>query len=196
MAAMTFETLPPTAAWRHIDARAGFEVVFPHGDAQGTHLEGYTSAVEDGATWAVRYAITLDDRWRTTVAHVHGRSAGGERTLHLERDGAGRWLVDGRLRADLDGCLDVDLESSACTNTVPLHRLDLAVGDAADAPAVYVRAEDLGVMRLEQRYQRLDDDGDHLIFDYDSPAFDTHCHLRFDRTGLVVAYPGLARRAA
>ncbi len=146
--------------------------------------------------WAVRYAITLDDRWQTMAAHIHGRSVGGERTRHLERAGSGRWLVDGELRPDLDGCLDVDLESSACTNTAALHRLALAVGAAADAPAVYVRAEDLSVRRLEQRYQRLDDDGVHQVHDYLSPAFDTHCHLRFDRSGLAVDYPGLARQAA
>jgi uncharacterized protein len=36
----------------------------------------------------------------------------------------------------------------------PARRLELAVGRHADAPAAYVRAEDLRVERLEQRYLR------------------------------------------
>jgi hypothetical protein len=53
----------------------------------------------------------------------------------------------------------VDFESSALTNAFPVHRLELQVGEEADAPAAYVRALDLSVERLDQRYVRLDDDG-------------------------------------
>jgi uncharacterized protein len=49
-----------------------------------------------------------------------------------------------------DGCRDVDLEASPCTNTIPIHRLGLEAGDSADAPAAYVRWLDLSVQRLEQ----------------------------------------------
>lgn len=46
--------------------------------------------------------------------------------------------------------LDVDLESSALTNALPVHRMGLGIEPAADAPAAYVRALDLSVDRLEQ----------------------------------------------
>ena len=39
------------------------------------------------------------------------------------------------LSLKLDGCIDVDLKSSCCTNTIPVHRLQLGVGQSADAPA-------------------------------------------------------------
>src|SRR5947209_2700147 len=93
----------------------------------------------------------------TRRAQVAGRSAAGTRERTLETDGAGRWRVDGVLAPQLDGCLDVDLESSCLTNAFPVHRLDLAVGQRAQAPAAYVRALDLTVDRLEQLYVRLDD---------------------------------------
>ena len=80
-------------------------------------------------------------------------------TLRAESDGAGHWRVNGVAVEELDGCLDIDLEASACTNTLPIHRLGLGVGQTADAPAVYVRAVDLAVERLEQRYARVDSDG-------------------------------------
>ena len=110
--------------------------------------------------------------------------------------GAGRWLVDGRPAPGLDGCADVDLEASACTNTVPVHRLRLAAGAQAAAPAAYVRAVDLAVERLDQTYRRAPDTaaGDEPVFDYAAPRFDVACRLAYDRSGLVVDYPGLAVR--
>src|SRR5690606_9619420 len=118
----------------------------------------------------------------------------------LEGDGEGRWLVDGSAAPDLDGCLDVDLESSACTNTLAVHRLRLADGESADAPAAYVRADGPDVMRLEPTYARptvgaVDDTG-RLGLDYRAPAFEYSARLVFDDAGLIVHYPGLARRSA
>ena len=102
------------------------------------------------------------------------------------------------------GCLDVDLEASACTNAFPVNRLGLAAGEQADAPApAYVRAPALEVERLEQSYTRLP--GETRRFDYDALRFDARFVLPFDATGFVVEYPwpghprplgsgGLARR--
>jgi hypothetical protein len=133
---MPFSDLPASAAWRHRDAREGFEVVLLAADGSGHRIEGHTAAVEDGQAWAVRYRIALDERWITRTARVWGWSAVGRHEVAVEADGAGRWHIDGAATPELDGCLDVDLESSACTNTVPVHRMRLGVGQAAEAPAV------------------------------------------------------------
>src|SRR5436190_12286457 len=156
---MTFTELPHFAAWEHRDARRGFEVAFFRSADGELRVEGETAAVEGADAWAVRYSIGLDTEWRTVVAHVFGRSAHGPREVQLRTDAAGRWDVNGERAPDLDGCMDVELESSALTNAFPAHRLRLAVGEQAEAPAAYVRATDLGVERLEQSYLLLDDDG-------------------------------------
>jgi uncharacterized protein len=187
---------PPFAAWRHGDAREGFEVVFLDAGADGLRAEGHTAALEDGEPFAVGYAIELDARWHTRSARVAGRSRRGSRTVTLEADGEGRWSVDGHPAPHLDGCLDVDLESSCVTNALPVHRLELGVGEAADAPAAYVRARDLTVERLEQRYTRLEDVDGAQRYRYAAPAFEFECDLAYDRAGLVLAYPGIGRRVA
>src|SRR5512132_357818 len=132
--------LPATAAWRHLDARDGFEVLFLRREADGYRFDGHSTAVEDGEPWGIRYRLDIDARWTTRSAHVMSRSASGEREVWLEGDGSGGWLVDGVVAAQLAGCLDVDLEASAFTNALPVRRLDLGVGERADAPAAYVRA--------------------------------------------------------
>jgi hypothetical protein len=192
---MRFRDLPEHAAWRHHDARAGFEVVFLHSDDGGHLLQGDTAALEDGEAWTVSYAIVLDAAWMTREVRVSARSASGAHELTLESDAAGSWLADGARAPQLDGCLDVDLESSALTNALPIHRLALAVGEEADAPAAYIRAGDLRVERLDQRYVRLPDAGAGERYHYSAPSFGFQCRLTYDASGLVLDYPGIAVRA-
>lgn len=184
------------AAWRNLDARAGFEVVFLRREHDLYHLDGYSTAVQEGVGWGIRYALTIDEDWVTRTAHVVGQSVQGEHEVRLEGDGRGRWRVNGVPMPLLNGCLDVDLEASVCTNAFPVRRLGLRVGEQADAPAAYVRAPTLRVERLEQSYARLEGDGDeNARYDYVAPAFDFRTVLLFDQCGFVLDYPGIAVRA-
>ena len=182
-----FSELPPYAAWRFVDAVDGFEVMY----AEPGRLRGHTSAVEDGQAYAVGYEITWTTDWRTREVRVSSDTVAGTRSTVLLSDGDGRWSVDGVPAPHLDGLVDVDLEASACTNTLPVHRLALPVGEDIVASAVYVQALDLAVRRLDQTYRRL---GDHR-FDYTSEG-DFHAVLTYDPSGLVVDYPGIAKRFA
>jgi uncharacterized protein len=191
-----FDDLPPSASWRHRGVREGFETVFFCNDGSGYRCEGVTAAVEDGQAWAVRYAILLDSNWRATAASVWCWTDAGAREIRIEAVAVGRWQIDDKEIPEVAGCLDIDLESSACTNTMPVHRLNLDVGDAARAPALYVRANGLAVERLDQLYRRVADDGDRLRFDYRAAAFEFEARLVYDRSGLILDYPGVAARAS
>jgi hypothetical protein len=193
---MAFSDPPHFAAWQHRDSRDGFEVMFVESGAEGLRVEGHVSAVEDGRAWAVHYAIVLGADWSTRRARVVGHSEAGRAERTLEADGAGRWRVDGEPASELDGCPDVDLEASAFTNALPVHRLALAPGERADAPAAWVRAAGLAVERLEQTYERVDDGGRHQRYDYAAPALEFTAPLVFDEHGFVLDYPGIAVRAA
>jgi uncharacterized protein len=61
-------------------------------------------------------------------------------------------------------------------------------------PAAYVRALGFAVERLEQRYIRIEDDGNHQRFDYTAPVFGYEGRLVYDASGLVLDYPGIAIR--
>ena len=193
---MTFVDPPAWAAWRHLDSREGFEVVFFRVDDRSITLEGVTAASEAGQTWVVDYTIEVDRSWRTRRASVDCRTSSGRRSIVLEAIGEGDWLVDGVPEPNLSGCFDVDLESSAVTNALPIHRLGLGVDERAEAPAAYLRAVDLSVGRLDQTYIRRAGDADTQHFDYIAPTFGVSVRLQFDRHGLVVNYPGLAQRAS
>lgn len=190
---MSLVDLPASAAWRHRGAHDGYEAVFIHSDDTGYRLDGHTVATEEDRPWVVRYAITLNQRWMTTEVRVWGWSPLRSRTVLLATDPAGHWTVNDAVVPELDGCIDVDLESSCCTNTIPVHRLQLGVGQSADAPAAYIRALDLSVQRLEQRYSLIDN-GASLRYDYHAPAFDFRAVLVYDESGLIIEYPGIGSR--
>ena len=191
---MSFASFPRQAAWQHQGARNGFEVVFFAARGGGWRIQGSTTAIEDGTPWAVEYGIDLDGTGATRSAQINGRSGAGSRSTVLEADGAGSWLVDGQVAPLLEGCLDVDLESSAMTNALPVRRLGLAVAARATAPAAYIRAVGLAVYRLEQDYLRTPDQGARQCYDYTAPAFEFQCRLLYDQSGLVIDYPGIAVR--
>jgi hypothetical protein len=170
--------------------------VFLRAGSEGHVLEGHTAAVEAGQASAVRYSIVVDASWATRSAHVVGWSVSGRSEVRLETDGAGAWVIDGAPAPQLADCLDIDLESSALTNALPVHRLRLEIGQEAEAPAAYVRAPELTVERLEQRYLRTEHESPQERYDYSAPRFDYSGHLLYDVHGLLLEYPGIAERAA
>jgi hypothetical protein len=191
---LTFTDGVPAAAWRHVGARDGFEIVFIRHARRGWRLDGHTVGVDAGVPWALRYRIAVDHRWRTRAADVIATADGVARRTSLRRDASAGWLVDGSSAPHLDGCVDVDLEVSVCTNTIAVRRMQLRPGEASDAPAAYVRADGHTVERLDQTYRRCDDDAPVNRYDYAASRFDFNCCLEYDDAGLILNYPGLATR--
>jgi len=186
--------LPQSAAWRHVEASDGFEVLFPREDDEGIRLHGYVAVIEEGEVCGLRYSLRLDGDWTTRSAHVVARFASGEHERRIERGDDGELTVDGAAAPELEGIVDVDLEVSAVTNALPVNRMRPAVGEQVEAPAAYLRIPDLRVARLAQTYRRISDDGERTRYEYEAPEFDTACELVYDAAGLVLDYPGIAVR--
>lgn len=104
--------------------------------------------------------------------------------LVLEHDGAGGWHD----RPELDGCREVDISTTPLTNTLPIRRLQLSIGETHEIRAVYIEVPRLTVSVMPQRYTRLGD----RLYRYQSKNF--QADLAVDEHGLVIDYPGLWRR--
>ncbi|GAA0895951.1 putative glycolipid-binding domain-containing protein [Virgisporangium aurantiacum] len=152
-------------------------------------------ALPDGPPVRVGYTLTTDDAARTRNVSIEVTASARTERLTLRADGAGAWTDgDGRPIADLDGCLDVDISCTPLTNTFPIRRLGLAVGDSADLEMAYVTLPPLRVRKAGQRYTRLPDGPDGPVYRYESGTF--RADLAVDADGLVVRYPELWRRTS
>jgi uncharacterized protein len=139
----------------------------------------------------VRYTVECDAVWQTRIVMVEAAFGRDRRELRLADDG-GRWTVDGQPRDDLNGCVDVDLGVTPATNTLPIRRLNLAVGESREVVAAWVRFPTLEMRPLAQRYTRL---GEHT-YRYESDT-GFSAELVVDDLGLVISYPqGWERVAA
>ncbi len=181
-------TTDRSAVWRPLAWR-GSDQCSLWRDAGGWHMEGIALATDaNGAPAQVRYAIHCAPDWTTREATVDVRTPAGQRLLDLRaRDG--RWFLNGREVAELRGCADVDFGFTPATNTLPIRRLELALGESRDVTAAWVRYPELTVEPLPQRYTRLAADR----YRYESgTGFATE--LTVDDTGLVRDYPGAWQR--
>jgi uncharacterized protein len=121
----------------------------------GYELGGLILQAHEDVPYLARYRIRVDGSWRTREVQVELED-GGRRILSLAADAAGHWSREGRRLSELDGSLDVDLEWSPSTNTLPIRRLALAIGETKAVTAAWVRFPSLEVERLDQSYERLD----------------------------------------
>lgn len=149
----------------------------------GFDLNGLILQTHEESANVARYSIQLDPTWETRQLGLELElDNGGRRRLLLERDPAGHWNRDGQRLPGFDDCIDIDLEWSPSTNTLPIQRLHLAVGQAAGLAATWIRFPSLQIERLEQSYERLSTDR----YRYRSGHF--VADLTLDSDGLVLQY--------
>lgn len=100
------------------------------------------------------------------------------------------WQVDGMARLDLDPAREVDISVSPLSNTLPIRRLGLAIGESADIVTAYVRVPQLDVTTDPQRCTRTGE----REYLYESRDSDFRRYVTVDEEGLVLDYPGLFTR--
>jgi len=116
--------------------------------------EGWT-AMGDVGREAVSYVIRLSPTWQVRQFLLFRDS--DEPDLWLGTDGSGRWgELNGAHRPELDGCFDIDMHITPFTNTLPIRRLQLDVGDAAEITTAVIDVETLGVIPVQQRYEHVE----------------------------------------
>ena len=155
---------------------------------------GVTEA--DGRPFRAHYNIQCDARWHVRELRIDMLDPANRR-LDLMSDGAGHWFSDsGEPLPGLVGCFDVDISATPFTNMLPIRRLALPPGAAADVNVVYIALPELTVTPGMQRYTCLAIDPSGARYRFESRSHDFTAELPVDAHGLVEDYPGLFRRVA
>jgi hypothetical protein len=146
------------------------------------------TATGDVGFEAITYVLRLSPMWHVRQFLLFRDLA--EPDLWLGTDGSGRWgEMNGAHRQDIDGCLDLHLGCTPFTTSVPIRRLQLDIGDAAEIPVATIDVETLGVVPARHRYERLSlrhwrhTDQHHVVTEFDIDEFGLVCDLpnRFRR---------------
>ena len=189
---MTLPPFPPSSRmrWCRIDV-PGREDARIEQIPAGWRLSGELDVEEDGVAARLRYRIECDLGWRTRAATIDGDASGRPVRFDLRADGLGRWAQDGAALPALHGALDVDLGFTPATNTLPIRRLALAVGQTAAVQSAWLRFPELRLERLEQTYTRESAQVYRYLAQVDGAPFTAR--LDTDVVGRVILYEGLWR---
>ena len=133
------------------------------------------------------YEVSLDDHWVFRELTVHGHN--GQR-LEVDRGDDGAWSVNKELRPDLRGAIDIDLSFSPFTNTLPIRRLNLAIGSRAAITTAYIACPSFRVISDPQAYTRTSVN----TYLYESLDGDFRRQITVDPDAFVIDYPGLYSR--
>ncbi|HEU4415883.1 MAG TPA: putative glycolipid-binding domain-containing protein, partial [Candidatus Angelobacter sp.] len=97
---------------------------------------------EAGSTEA-RYELACDEQWHTRRANISLLDGRGERSLEITV-ADGRWFENGRENQTVQGAVDIDLGWSPSTNTLPIRRLRMEIGQSSGPlTAAWVRFPEL-----------------------------------------------------
>lgn len=153
-------------------------------------FRGTILALAADAAVEAKYEIVCDRSFRTKRANISVRDATGERTLQIATE-SGQWYENGRENKTVAGALDIDLGWSPSTNTLPVKRLNLQIGQTSgEFMAAWVRFPDLTLQPLPQEYVRLAD----RQYRYSSRSGAFVANLLVDNDDLVLDYEGFWQR--
>jgi uncharacterized protein len=165
----------------------GSEVCVLERAGRGWRLGGTVLTHEARQPIELRYAVTVDSTWTTTGVEVLVAFAGGDPRELAE---LGELWSGTERPPEYRDCVDVDLGFTPATNTLPIRRLGLDVGEGAEIHVAWVVWPELTVRRVLQRYDRLAKDR------YRYTQDDFEAELTVDEHGLVLEYEGLWRAIA
>jgi uncharacterized protein len=192
-----------TVLWQGIQS-PGSEWCTLEREPEGWRFRGIVLVEVATVPVLVQYAVALASDWATQAVEIVMRSgdASEPRELTLTVAPDQRWQItrvpspnpampQDDLQALL-GLVDVDLGFSPVTNTLPIRRLNPAIGEAVAVTAAWVRFPELTIEPLPQRYIRLAE----RRYRYESAGGAFVAEIEVDDLGLVTAYEGGWQRIA
>jgi hypothetical protein len=151
------------------------------------HLEGTAVFSHEEQPCRLDYRIVCNEAWHTLSAVVDGWVGNTTVSIQMRTDGAGNWWLNEVAQSDVTGCTDIDLNFSPSTNLLPIRRLGLAVGEAADVKAAWLRFPGFKLELLSQQYRRLGE----TLYRYESAGGKFVAELNVNASGFVLDYPGI-----
>jgi hypothetical protein len=132
---------------------------------------------------AYRVNYSLSTNTQGEVASLHLEIQHNTRTLQHEllKRGDDGWKHNGNNAPEFKGCVDVDISLSPLTNTLPINRLSLSVGDSRVIRVIYFDLLSDRIHPVSQRYTRLSN----MSYRYENVPNDFEAIIIVDEHGIV-----------
>lgn len=144
----------------------------------------------DEMRYGVFYEASLTPDW--TFESILLQRTDGVMVV-LSRSKEGEWFDKQVERLpELEGCIDIDFEMTPFTNTLPIGRAPLAIGETRTFRVAYIPADTMEPFADEQIYTRLSE----RVYRFENGEGDEYftADITVDEDGLVVDYPQLFER--
>jgi hypothetical protein len=152
-------------------------------------LTGTAVFVHDRQPCRLNYQLKCDSQWQTVAAKIAGWVGDQVIGVDISVDSDHYWRLNNEQCADVTGCIDLDLNFSPLTNTLPIRRLNLVVGQVANVRAAWLRFPSFKLESLEQIYRRVKSSK----YRHESAGGSFVADFEVDQAGLVTHYPNFWR---
>ena len=171
--------------WRRFEAiGAGHEFARVFSERSKHFLEGTAIFVDQKKFCKLDYKIECDEIWKTLNAKVSGFAGDEKIEIEIAADSNKIWTMNGEEISAVQNCIDVDLNFSPVTNTLPIRRLNLEIGAKAKVRAAWLRFPSFKLEVLEQIYER---NGENR-YAYESAGGKFRTEIETDEFGLATSY--------
>jgi len=178
--------VPRSLRWRPVEG-VGLEHLTLATTQTGIRAEAVVIGERGEPPYGVSYRIDCTADFAVTsfaIATTDGRRLAMERRAGRWHDAAGT-----RLPA-FDDCIDIDLQGSPFTNTLPIRRERWKIGQSRSFAMLYIPFDDFVPTIDRQTYTCLAP----RLFRYQAADGSFEAELPVDEDGLVVDYPSLFER--
>ncbi len=183
MSDKTANRAPQTCLWRPV-ASVGLERFLLVEEQAGWSLRGTILRLSNGMPAEVHYVVLCDRSWQTRHADIRLLLGEQERSLVVDCENA-HWYMQSREIDFLRGSVDVDLAWTPSTNTLPIRRLNLRVGErSGPITAAWIQFPELRITPLPQEYTRIAD----REYRYTSRSGAFSAAIEVDDAGIVIEY--------
>jgi len=142
---------------------------------QGNKIESTIVGKYEDTLYQVKYVIQTKHNWQVTSVRVETQLNGKQETHSYE---------------SLGECTDVDIPLTPFTNTLPIRRLNMKIGETHFIKVLYLDILTNEFKPVRQKYQRLSE----FEYKYENVPNDFEAVITVDQHGFVVDYPQLFTR--
>ncbi|WP_410881340.1 putative glycolipid-binding domain-containing protein [Myroides sp. DW712] len=153
------------------------------------HCKGELVGNKNNRIYGVEYQLVVTSNWETRFFDI--RCQEGHRFFQLSGHKLSeQWMIDEQEHPHLKDCLDIDITVTPFTNTLPINRLKLEIGETKTIQVLYINPLEGNFTLVHQEYTKLTPD----TYQYKNSWSDFEATIQVDEQGLVRDYPGLFKR--